>query len=340
MTFDDLKQGGLALLEYAVAQRVEETYLLEFKQKHNASDVELHKDDRRALGEALSGFANAIGGTLIIGVRTERPNGVDRAVEYKPIQNVSTVAERYRAYVNDCVSPQIDGVRVCTLADQSGSGAIIIEVPQGSARPHMSMAPTHQRYYRRVSDSFVPMLHYEIEEMMRLKTSPSLDFIWKLQYGGSIGDNKTFSLVFGLRNFSKATARFPFISYYSGENKPRIAEYGLDGNGNTLWPNLGFGSSDAITFAGGADRVIHPGQQFFVSKLDYADQDDPRFARYWGISNLVADAEIELKFDYGCEDCPIQTVYIRLTADKLRKCDELTHVVSRTSRHVLPGDSS
>lgn len=318
MTFDDLQRGGLGLLEKAITDRTEETYQLEFKQKHNASELDLHKDDRRALGEALSGFANAIGGTLVIGIRTERPDGIDRAVEFKPIHNVTSVAERYRAYVNDCVSPQIIGVRVSSICNQLGSGAIIIDIPQGNARPHMSMAPTHQRYYRRVADGFVPMLHYEVEEMMRIKTSPSLDFIWRTQSDGSVGDNRNYSLLFGLSNSSKMTAKFPFISYYGAANQPRIARYGLDGNGNTLWPKLGAGYSDAITFAGGADRVIHPGQEFFVSKLEYADREDPPYAREWGISNLSANAVLKLRFDFGCEDCPTQTKFLDLTAEQLR----------------------
>lgn len=315
MNFDDLQDGGIAMLEDVVQKHTEETYNLEFKQKHNPFVMDLHKDDRRALGEALSGFANATGGLLVIGIRTERPHGVDRAAELKMINNASAVAERYRAYMSDCVSPKIENLRVASIASPTGEGAIIVDVPRGNARPHMSMAPAHQRHYRRVADSFVPILHYEAEEMMRLKTSPSLQFVWKQQGGHSLGTNKIHYIAFGLRNVSRATAKFPFISFYAQNNGPRLAEYGLDGNSSVLWPKLGVGSSDAITFAGGADRVIHPGQEFFVSRLEYADEEDQRVMRYWGLSNLGADSSIDLIFDYGCEDCPTQTSIITLTSE-------------------------
>lgn len=316
MTFDDLVSGGIVALEKAVTEQLEENYQLEFKQKQNPCDLELHKDDRRALGEALSGFANAVGGTLVIGVRTERPNGVDRASELKPIQNVAAVADRYRSYINDCVSPQIKGIRVAALNGEGGWGAIVIDVPQGDARPHMSMAPSHQRYYRRVADGFVPMLHYEVDEMMRIKLAPQLSLIHQLRGAGSIGANRNFVLRFGLRNISGVTARFPYISYKHKPNQPRVARYGLDGNGRTLWPNLSIGSDDAV-FAAGSDQVLHPDQEFYVSQLEFDEHWEPRFGRAWGVSELSEGENLILRFEFGCEDCPKTLVELSFTRAQL-----------------------
>lgn len=298
--------GGFASIENLVAQKVEETHTLEFKQKQNQKDLDLHKDDRRALGEALSGFANATGGTLVIGVRTDRPNGLDRAAELKPIDNVAAAGDRYRAYINDCIAPPIDGVRVACLETASGEGVILVHVPTGNARPHMSMAPGHQRYYRRVADGFVPMLHYEIDEMMRLKSQPVLEFIHSLAQTGSMGSNRNFHILFGLKNTSRMTAKFPFVSYLQEANQPSVAEFGLDGNGRTLWTKVAPGASPAVTFAAGADQVLHPGQAFYVSKIDFCEIFEPRHRRDWGISNLADGERLTLKFEFGCEDCPTQ----------------------------------
>jgi len=269
-----------------VAASVEETHGIEFKRKSSPSDRELNKDDRRLLGEALSGFANATGGLLLLGIGTENHQGVDRAKDIFPIANVSVVADRYRSYAAECVSPPVSGVQVRAVANEDGSGVIVIKVPQGQSRPHMSTAPGHHTYYRRVMDAFVPMQHYEVEEMMRLKTKPKLTLLWELRSGGSIGTNRIFHLMFGLRNESRMTAKFPFISYLDGTNQPSVAQYGLDGNGNTLWPRLSAHASPSVTFAGGADKVIHPGQGFFVSKLDFNETYDPRFMRDWGYLSL------------------------------------------------------
>lgn len=315
MTFDDLFQGGFARVKELIDQRVEETPTLEFKCKREPNKLDLHKDDRRALGEALSGFANATGGLLVIGVETERPEGVDRACAIEVIENINQVADRYRAYAADCAAPPVTGVRIAAVEDNGGAGVLLVEVPQGNARPHMSMAPGHQRYYRRVSDTFVPMLHYEVDEMMRLRTAPKLSFVYRIEQAGSTGGNRNFGILFGLKNASRSTAKFPFISYQNSPSQPTIARCGLDGNGTDLWPRLNAASTEAVIFAAGADRVLHPGQSMFVSRLEYSEVLDQRF-RPWAVSELEGD-ELRLTFAFGCEDCPIESVDIRLSRDEL-----------------------
>lgn len=317
MTYEDIIAGGLQNIQKMIELSIEETHQLEFKQKQNPHDLELSKDDRRALGESLSGFANAIGGVLVIGVQTDRPNGVDRAIALKLIDNVEAVADRYRAYAIDCIAPPLPALSVNALSNAAGAGVIAIQVPQGNARPHMSMAPSHQRYYRRVADSFLPMLHYEIDEMMRLKSQPSLEFRYKLMQVGSLGNNKMYHILFGLKNISKMTAKHPFISYLQTSNQPSVAEYGLDGNGRTLWPRIAPGASPGVTFAATSDQVIHPGQEFFISKIDFYEKYTPQSTRDWGISKLLDGEILKLKFEYGCEDCPIQVAEIEFSKEDL-----------------------
>jgi len=86
-------------------------------------------------------------------------------------------------------------------------------------------------------------------------------------------------------------------------------------NGNNLWPKLNDVASDSVLFAAGADRVIHPGQKHFVSKLDYNEIFDPRL-RDWGVSNLKDGEALTLQFQYGCEDCPMDTAQITLTKEQ------------------------
>jgi hypothetical protein len=314
--FDDLEAEGITLLEKMVSDGVEETHRLEFKQKRDPNDVELHKDDRRALGEALSGFANATGGLLVVGVKTDRKTGVDRAAELLLMPDVDQVVDRYRSYLNDCVSPPIGGLRISTVKRADGSGAIIIDVPQGNARPHMSMAPNHQRYYRRVADSFIPMLHYEIDEMMRLKASPQLELILAYQSGGSIGGNPKNFLAFGLKNISKATAKYPYIFVRSSLAGPRLSDYGLDGNGPTLWSRLVQGVAGEATFAAGADMVIHPNQSFLVSRFEYLHKLDERM-QYWSADSLHESQVVRFEFTFGCEDAPATTKFVEFAKTHL-----------------------
>jgi hypothetical protein len=317
MTFDDLVTHGFAAVEQLVASRTEETPQLEFKTKRESSKLDLDKEDRRALGESLSGFANAVGGLLVIGVETERPDGVDRACAIRHIENLEQVADRYRAYLPDCVSPPVSGARVVGLDAGNGTGVILVDVPRGDARPHMSMAPSHQRYYRRSADRFVPMMHYEVDEMMRIKTAPNLSLIWDFQNGGSIGGNRKTFLRFGLKNDSKITAKYPYISVTRLSIGPRPSEYGLDGNYNTLWKQLTPGATDVLMFAAGADLVLHPGHALFVSRLEYLNTGEDRQGRYWIAATLDDVDEIVLDFTFGCEDVPAKTERLVLTKEQL-----------------------
>ncbi len=304
-----------------VTNRAEETTKLEFKRKPSLG-TELQKQDKRLLGEAVSGFANATGGMLIIGIATLKHEGIDRASELVEIEEVKSVAARYRAYIPTCTSPPVEGVKVRSVEIEDGRGVILIHVPQGQARPHMSRAPDHHTYYRRVMDSFVPMEAYEVEEMMRLKTSPKLELVTELHRAGSIGDNRQFELRFGLANISRVTAKFPYIEYLRKPNAPSVARYGLDGNGGTLWKQLPTGfSKGGVMFAAGADQVIHPGQVLFVSKLEMVENFDPRFQRDWGLSQLADGEEVHLHFEFGCEDCPKEVIHLHL------KKEELAHFV-------------
>jgi hypothetical protein len=317
MTFEEIMLGGFEGVQQMIANRMDETLQLEFKSKANSEDLDLHKDDRRALGEALSGFANAVGGVLLVGIETARHDGLDRAEKSKPIQKVKQVADRYRSYINECIAPPIAGIRVDALFGEDGAGFLVIEVPRGNARPHMSMAPSHQRYYRRVADRFVPMQHYEIDEMMRLKTHPKLAFFHRVQDNGSIGNTRNFIIPFGLKNVSNVTAKFPYIAYKGGHNLPRVARYGLDGNGRTLWPNLSIGAQGDTVFAAGADQVLHPGQQFDVSMLEFDDVFSQHSTRGWALSNLEEGADLVLNFEFGCEDCPKEVFQVVLSKEEI-----------------------
>jgi hypothetical protein len=294
----------------------EENHSLEFKRKTDPTSLELHKDDRRLLGEVLSGFANATGGLLVLGVETEKHQGIDRAKSINLISDAANYASRVRSYATDCVAPVVEGVEVRSVTNAEGAGFVLVSVPRGHARPHMSTAPGHHTYYRRVMDSFVPMEAYEVEEMMRLKTEPKLEFIYAIRASGSVGSNRMYVLLFGLANRSRVTAKFPYISYRREPDKPNVAKYGLDGNGNDLWPKVTDVAAGGVMFVAGADRVLHPGQELYVSKIDYTELDDNKH-RDWGVSRLGDDQVLSLQFRYGCEDSPMEMVELRLTKQEL-----------------------
>lgn len=316
MAVNALQYNSISDIEQLVTERAEESTTLEFKRKCDPNLVDLQRTDKKLLGETVSGFANAAGGTLILGVGTENHNGIDRASALFLIKSVELVAARYQAYVSECVSPAVEGLVVSYLSNSDGDGLVVIIVPSGQSRPHMSRAPDHHTYYRRVIDRFVPMEAYEVEEMMRIKTAPDLAFVHELRKGGSIGDNREINLLFGLENVGRVTARFPYVEYLGRLGSPTSAEYGLDGNGRTLWPRILTATTGAL-FAAGSDSVIHPGQKLFVSKIDMCEFHDPRFPRSWGLSQIPSGGQLNLNFAYGAEDHPRKTSELEFQKEAL-----------------------
>lgn len=296
-------------VEKLVAGGQVENLFVEFKRKHDPLSSDAQKGDRQDLGEALSGFSNAAGGSLIIGVSTETVSGTDVASEIVPMPNVAELADKYRSLAREYLAPENDNVEILAIEGQNGAGVIVVHVPVGSKRPYMSLAPNHQKYFRRSHDRFVIMEHYEVEDMFRLKTSPNLDLLLEFKDEGSIGGNPHHGLMFGVANNSRMTAMYPFLSYRWHHGLPTPCKYGLDGNGATLWKKQIAAASEAHTFAAGANEVVHPGQKVFVSKIKIMNFSTPNRPE-WAIDTLQPGQVIDLIFEYGCQDMPLKRVVV------------------------------
>lgn len=107
------------------------------------------------------------------------------------------------------------------------------------------------------------MEHFDIEDAFHRSSVGQLEFgapFYKA--GGGVGNIEKCLVSFPLRNASHVSARFPFVNITSLTGG-LVWEYGLDGNGNfPLRP-----SNSRRTFSGGADSIIHPGQEIVVFNL-------------------------------------------------------------------------
>ena len=279
--------------------------------------MELQRSDQKLLAKAVSGFANARGGTLIVGIDTKKHEGLDRACAIQEIEDVEQVSSRYEAYIRTGVSPPVEGISVTPVLSSGGRGIIVIVVPQGQARPHMSRAPDQHTYYRRVMDTFVPMEAYEVEEMMRLKAFPELSFVHTFRRAGSTGGNNQFSLLFGLQNISKVTAKFPYVEYLNQAGGPLISDTSVEGSGQPLWQQINAASA-GILFAAGADQVLHPDQSLFVGKIDFMERPlEHHYGRGWPISRVEEHEDLRLFFRFGCEDMRQQLASLQFSKDEL-----------------------
>lgn len=113
--------------------------------------------------EEVVAFANAYGGTLVIGV-DETKDKPPRASAIHPLPACAELAERLKLQCRDCIEPQIpllESAGVPMHAD--GSGVVIIQVPKSRMAPHRHRSTLH--CYIRRSDRTEKMSMREIQDL-------------------------------------------------------------------------------------------------------------------------------------------------------------------------------
>ena len=152
-----LDQLTIADIQAFIDDQWAESEVLEFKgylpAKGNAQDP--WYDKQRAVGERavneiiqeVIAFANAGGGTLILGVAetAEKPR---RAESIEPLPAVAELADRLRLCARDLVEPQLGDLSVQPIEDEDRAGVIVMQVGQSVLAPHRHMR-TRECYIRR-----------------------------------------------------------------------------------------------------------------------------------------------------------------------------------------------
>ena len=151
-----------------VATRAQENETLEFKAglpaENGKSDPWSSGHDKisnyakkKLLDESVA-FANAYGGTLVIGIAERK--GV--AAQISAVPRCKELAERLRLVFRDCIDPQLPHVEIFGVETQSDAGVVIVRAPKSRLAPHRNKK-TLQCPIRR-SDRCEPMTMREIQD--------------------------------------------------------------------------------------------------------------------------------------------------------------------------------
>lgn len=290
MNIDDIFEHlSIQALNDYIVRRQEEHLYLDFKLLNDSTLTSV--DDKRNLARSLSGFANSSGGLIIWGVDArQNSDGIDCAVALKEIDRIELLLTRLNQLTGDAVDPTVPGVRHRIIHGvQSGKGFAASIIPESDGGPHMAKLG-EDRYYKRSGANFYKMEHFDIADMFARRRRPNLVVTTQVRGTGSDA-----SIIVGLHNNGRATARAPYLALRcSGQF--RRSEFGLDGNRNEGMPLLRTTMTNyPWCYAGGVDVAIHPGMFYNVACL------------YQGLTPQGAPSnDAVIHYAVACEDQAIQ----------------------------------
>jgi hypothetical protein len=162
-----------------IHDKIKESLYVEFKTKVNRAQGQLDDRDKWHFSRALSGFANSDGGVLIWGVKT---NKQDVAYRLKPISGVHDFWSSLKKSVLNSTQPVVDNVLldVITSSGQEDTGYVKCLVPVSEKTPHRAMLADRE-YYKRTSDGFYRLEHFDLEDMFGRRPHPSLQVYLELR---------------------------------------------------------------------------------------------------------------------------------------------------------------
>ena len=163
-------QVGIDDIEALISSEVPEGEQIEFKESLPArgQDPWMTGGDkigdraRNAILEEAVAFANAHGGTLLVGI--EESSAKPRvAAGISPIPRCADLADRLKLVFRDCVEPQLPALEIFAVPTGDDAGVVVIRMGRSRLAPHR-VRPTRVCPIRR-SDRCEEMTMREIQDM-------------------------------------------------------------------------------------------------------------------------------------------------------------------------------
>lgn len=182
---------------------IEESIDLEYKSAEALFDLkEISKD--------VSAMANSAGGIIIYGLKEydnkERKHKIEKIT---PIIRKDFTKEKLEQIINGNISPRLDSMRIHPISLSESEVVYVVEIPQSNTA-HQNTKDF--RYYRRYNFESVPMLDFEIRDIMNRSKHP----IVKLEFEIIKKLDESFKKVYKLKIYTINSGEIltRFINYF------------------------------------------------------------------------------------------------------------------------------
>lgn len=145
-------------LQSLIDNQVAESQFIEYKLELPGNS----DSDKKEFLADVSSFANASGGDLIYGIKTE--NGIPTELSGLKIENVDSEKLRLEDIMRNCIRPKIFGISIHPVNTENGKTFIIIRIPRSWSLPHMVKYGKDTKFYCRNSAG-----KYPIEDVSELR---------------------------------------------------------------------------------------------------------------------------------------------------------------------------
>ncbi|MEM5372839.1 ATP-binding protein [Paraburkholderia azotifigens] len=128
----------------------------------------LTSDARREFVKDVTAFANAGGGTIIIGVAENRDGARNTASGFEPVTNAKITVDQLTSIVRSNSDPVFNAFRIRCL-DHSNGRIFVIEIDQADTAHQNRL---DQKYYQRTGTVSEGMYDFAIRDVMNRRTKP------------------------------------------------------------------------------------------------------------------------------------------------------------------------
>ena len=164
-------------VERMITEGIEESINLEYK---SADALQNTDGKKKEIAKDVSAMANSAGGIIIYGIK-EFDSREKKYLPEKitPIKRTQFSKEQLEQIINNNISPKIENLKIYPISlIHSDEVVYVVEIPQSNTA-HQNTRD--QRYYRRYNFEAVPMLDYEIRDIMNRVKHPAMKLTFVIE---------------------------------------------------------------------------------------------------------------------------------------------------------------